>query len=533
MPSENRVPPKPTHRSRFIRQPSANPAGIVRRLLPLFLFTLLAACRTLPDLSARHESRALPPPDTGRIRTAWQLDEIQTAQSAVRLLADPHDALVARAVLIAQAEHSLDSAYYIWKDDLSGRLLLTMLQQAARRGVRVRLLLDDNNTRNMDDLLAALDAEPNLEIRLFNPFLYRTARPLGYLYDFPRLNRRMHNKILLADSSVAVLGGRNIGDEYFRTGSEAAFADLDILAAGRVSSDIARDFDLYWNSASSYPLSDIVTQADKTRGANTLAEAERHDRNAWQAYRHALTASPLFQELQQGRLKWTAVRAELISDHPAKGLARGRQLQSAAEKLAETIGTPQQEILIVSPYFVPSDEGVAALSGLKQNGVAVNVLTNSLHATDVAAVHSGYARYRKKLLQNGIGLYELKSDYAPPKSRDRGLTGSSVSSLHAKTIVADGRKMYVGSFNFDPRSARLNTESGIVIEHEGLVGTVQRSLAETTPQHAYRVVLNRHGRLQWHAPPPEQTVLHNEPEAGFWKSLGVRILSLLPIEPLL
>ncbi|MDO4695911.1 MAG: phospholipase D family protein [Neisseria sp.] len=510
--------------------PSASTA--VRRILLLCLLAL-AACRTLPDLPARSSLPAPPPPENSRLRKAWQLPQLQTAQSAVRLLADPHDALIARAVLIGQAEQSLDLAYYIWKDDLSGRLLLSMLQQAARRGVRVRLLLDDNNTGGMDDLLAALDAEPNLDIRLFNPFLYRKIRAVGYLYDFPRLNRRMHNKMLLADGSIAVLGGRNIGDEYFRTGTEADFADLDILAAGSISRDIAEDFERYWHSASSYAFADIAQTADPVPGAAALARTEHGDRPLWQQYRHLLISSPLFKDLQQGRLQWTAVRAGLISDDPAKGLARGREKQSVAEKLHEVIGTPEKEIFIVSPYFVPSDDGVAALSDLRQNGVAVSVLTNSLHATDVAAVHSGYARYRKKLLQNGIGLYELKADYAPPKNRDRGLTGSSVSSLHAKTIVADGRKMYVGSFNFDPRSARLNTESGILIEHEGLAASVQRSLAETTPQHAYRVVLNRRSRLQWHAPPPEETVLHQEPQAGFWKRLGVKILSLLPIEPLL
>lgn len=514
------------------RKPSAAAVKTVSRLLPLCLLAL-AACRSLPDLSARSDSPALPPPASGRIHTVWQLPELQTAQSAVRLLDDPHDALLARAVLIRQAEQSLDLAYYIWHNDLSGRLLLGMLQEAARRGVRVRLLLDDNNTAGMDDLLAALDAEANLEIRLFNPFLYRKVRALGYLYDFPRLNRRMHNKMLLADGKIAVLGGRNIGDEYFRTGEEADFADLDILAAGSVSREIAADFDRYWNSASSYAFADIVKQSNPASGTAALAQSEHSDQPHWQQYRYLLAASPLFKDLQQGRVQWTAVHARLISDDPAKGLARGQEKQSVREKLHEAVGTPEKEVFIVSPYFVPSDDGVAALSDLRQNGVAVSVLTNSLHATDVAAVHSGYARYRKKLLQNGIKLYELKSDYAPPKSRDRGLTGSSVTSLHAKTIVADGRKMYVGSFNFDPRSARLNTESGILIEHEGLVASVQRSLIETTPQHAYRVVLNRHGRLQWQAPPPDNTVLRQEPQAGFWKRLGVKILSLLPIESLL
>ncbi|MDO5058485.1 MAG: phospholipase D family protein [Neisseria sp.] len=494
---------------------------------------LLAACRSLPDISGRPQSLSLPPEQGGRIQQAWQLTPHRPGESSVYLLADAHDALVARAVLLAQAERSLDIAYYIWHDDVSGRMLMAMLQQAARRGVRVRLLLDDNNTRGTDHLLAALDAEPNLEIRLFNPFLHRRLRPLGYLTDFPRLNRRMHNKSFTADGKISIVGGRNIGDEYFQVGGEAGFADLDILATGSITAEISRDFDRYWNSASSYAFADIVPEADAAEGQALLDYAESDDAPVWQQNREQILNAPLFRDLSRGKVNWTKVRAKLVSDDPAKALARGKAESSAAEKLAETLGRPEKEMYIVSPYFVPADDGVAALADLQQNGVNVNILTNSLHATDVAAVHSGYARYRKPLLQNGIGLYELKSAHALPKSKDRGLTGSSVTSLHAKTLIADGRKMYVGSFNFDPRSARLNTESGIVIEHQGLVGAVQRSLLETTPQHAYRVVLNRQNRLQWYEPPPEAAVHNSEPEAGFWKRLGVKILSMLPIEQLL
>lgn len=498
---------------------------------------LLSACAGLPDLADRSVSGYIDTDSAPRLEAALPSErpsEKQAGQSGVYLLADPRDAFVARAMLIEHADRSLDIAYYIWHDDVSGKMLFQMLQRAAQRGVRVRLLLDDNNTRGMDDVLAALDAEDNIEIRLFNPFPHRKVRALGYLTDFPRLNRRMHNKSLTADNQYTIVGGRNIGDEYFNVTTDIGFADLDVLAKGEVAEDVSRDFDRYWASGSSYPFFSIAPRADAEKGRLKLHRSRRNDAEIRASYLDELAASPLAAAISEGNVPWQYADARLISDDPAKGLARDKELPAIADSLLEALGKPEKDVFIVSPYFVPSKWGMAALRDLTANNVKVTVLTNSLRATDVAAVHSGYARYRKDLLNAGVELYEVKPDFAPPKIRDKGLTGSSATSLHAKTFVVDGKRVFIGSLNFDPRSARLNTEMGMVIDHAGIAGDMRQELEKITPQYAYKVVMDKQRkRLRWQDPDRPDVLLKNEPDAGIWKRIISNIFSILPIEKLL
>ena len=494
---------------------------------------MLTACQSLPSLEGRTESHYLHIHHAPRLQSTLMQPNTPKHLSGIYLLADPHDAFVARATLIEAADHSLDMAYYIWHNDVSGKLLLQMLQKAAQRGVRVRLLLDDNNTRGMDNLLAALNAQDNIEIRLFNPFTTRTIRALGYLTDFPRLNRRMHNKSLTADNQATIVGGRNIGDEYFNVGTDIGFADLDILATGAVVHQVSQDFDRYWSSQSSYPLERIITQANIAKGQEELQQSKQTDAPIRASYQQSLMESPLHHAILENHIPWILAPARLISDDPAKGLSRDRNQPAINEKLVAAMGIPQQSMYIVSPYFVPTQKGVEALRYIKQQGVEVTVLTNSLRATDVAAVHSGYAKYRKNLLKAGIELYEVKPDFAPPKAKDKGLTGSSATSLHAKTFVVDNKRVFIGSFNLDPRSTRLNTEMGVVIDSPAIAKRMQQDLVANTPQHAYKVSLNQHNKLQWQDPNQPDIIHKKEPDAGFWKRLSVKILSILPIEGLL
>ena len=498
---------------------------------------LLGACQSLPDLSQRSVSTYIDTESSPRLEAALPSErpsEKETGQTGVYLLADPHDAFVARAILIGHADHTLDIAYYIWHDDVSGKMLFQMLQQAARRGVRVRLLLDDNNTRGMDDTLAALDAEENIEIRLFNPFTHRKFRSLGYLTDFPRLNRRMHNKSLTADNRYAIIGGRNVGDEYFNVSTETGFADLDVLAKGAVVTDISRDFDRYWASGSSYPFPAVAKHANAEKGRLKIRQSRKKDAPIRESYLDDLENAPLAAAVSAGKIPWIYTDAQLVSDDPVKGLSRSREKPSVADKLLETLGKPQQDLFIVSPYFVPSKWGMEALRDITAKGVGVTVLTNSLRATDVAAVHSGYARYRKDLLKAGVELYEVKPDFAPPKAKDKGLTGSSATSLHAKTFVVDGKRVFIGSLNFDPRSARLNTEMGIVLDSPEIAADMRQELRQMAPEYAYKVILDPKGRrLRWQDPDRPGEILKNEPDAGLWKRLFSNILSLFPIEKLL
>ena len=507
----------------------------MNRLLLLVLTLMLSACQILPDLSRRSVSTHLDLPASPQLQNALLPAESAPASgklSDIYLLDDPHNAFVARAALIQSAQKTLDIQYYIWKNDISGKLMIQMLRQAAQRGVRVRLLLDDNNTPGLDNLLALLNQEPNIEVRLFNPFANRNFRALGYLTDFPRLNRRMHNKTLTADNQATILGGRNIGDEYFNVTTDTGFADLDILAVGPLVGEVSTDFDRYWASGSSYPFEWIVLQADAAKGLQELEQGQSDNQAVLASYRRELQSSDLFSDIRDNRIPWIRASAHLISDDPAKGLARDKNKPDIISLMNEALQSPQHEVYIVSPYFVPTEQGLRALSLLSQRGVRITVLTNSLQATDVAAVHSGYARYRRDLLKSGIKLYELKATQAVPKVKDRGLTGSSATSLHAKTFVVDRERVFIGSLNLDPRSARLNTEMGVVIESVPLATAMQTSLEETVPQYAYAVTLDKQQRLQWQDP-ESGSLSRKEPQAGFWKRVAAKLLSFLPIEGLL
>ncbi|MEO5733962.1 MAG: phospholipase D family protein [Rubrivivax sp.] len=439
-------------------------------------------------------------------------------------------------LLAEAAERSLDVQYYTWHDDLTGTLLMHALKQAADRGVRVRLLLDDNNTAGLDPGLAALDSHANIQVRLFNPFMQRDWRWLGFLTDFSRLNRRMHNKSFTADNQATIVGGRNIGDEYFDAGQEIAFIDLDVLAVGAVVGAVSADFDRYWASASAYPVASLLPPAAPDALAQLSAAASRVAGSAQAApYVEALRRSDFIRHLVDGEtvLEWTAVR--LVSDDPAKGLGRADASVLVPQRLNDVLGAPQHQLLLVSPYFVPTASGTRALTDLANRGVAVGVLTNSLAATDVPAVHAGYAKRRSALLRSGVRLFELKSDRTAAKSSsaDRGLTGSSGASLHAKTFAIDSSRVFVGSFNLDPRSAALNTESGFVIDSPQMAGGIARAFAEQVPARSYALRLTDDGTVEWleaAAGGGAPMVLRHEPQTPVWKRLMVRVLSWLPIE---
>ena len=420
--------------------------------------------------------------------------------------------------------------------------MMQAMRAAADRGVRVRMLLDDNNTAGIDERLAALDNHPNIEVRLFNPFMHRGLRWMGYLTDFGRLNRRMHNKSMTADNRASIVGGRNIGDEYFGAGQDVSFVDLDVLATGAVVSQVSADFDRYWASASAYPVASLLPASAPSASAaleRLTADAAGLARSADSApYVAALERSVAIRQLVANELKleWTAVK--LVSDDPAKGLGKAKPEMLVPQRLQAVLGRPQRELLLVSPYFVPTDSGTETLTELAARGVSVSVLTNSLSATDVPAVHAGYAKRRLALLRGGVKLFELKPDSGAPRSSsgDRGLAGSSGASLHAKTFAIDGERVFVGSFNLDPRSADLNTESGFVIDSPAMAVRMASGFANQLPKLSYVLRLNEEGRVEWQdtaSPDGTRSVLDHDPQSGLWKRSLVKMLSWLPIEWLL
>ena len=498
----------------------------------------LQGCASLPPLEARIASTRLEPvADSVLGRSIVPLTAAHPGLSGVVPLLRGGDAFAARLRLAEAAERSLDVQYYIWHKDLSGTLLADALRRAADRGVRVRILLDDNNTAGLDAPLAALARHPHVEVRLFNPFLARQGRPLAFLFDFDRLNRRMHNKSFTADNLATIVGGRNIGDEYFDAAQDVLFVDLDALAIGPVVDRVSRDFDRYWASESSYPAEAIVPAIDRSAAEGLANEAAQLEQStAALAYRAAIDGSPFVRDLIARRvpIEWAPV--QLVSDDPAKGLGDAGADRLIWSQLKRTMREPERSLKLISPYFVPGRDGTDELAALARRGVKVQILTNSLEATDVAAVHSGYAKRRKALLEAGVSLHEIKRlDSTPSPARiTAGSSGTSGSSLHAKTFSIDDTQLFIGSFNFDPRSARLNTEMGFVIDSPVLARSIADSFTREMPGRAYEVRLAPDGELEWVDRSAGTEVIHRvEPGTTLIKRLGVAVLSWLPIEWLL
>jgi putative cardiolipin synthase len=478
-----------------------------------------------------------PAPASPLQSTIAPLLEAHPGVDGVYALHDGRSAFAARMLLADTAACSLDLQYYIWHGDRTGTLLFDAVRRAADRGVRVRLLLDDTNTWGVETLLATLDAHPNIEVRLFNPVRSPRWRVLGMLTDFRRLNRRMHNKSFTADGAVTIVGGRNIGDEYFEAGEEVDFADLGVLVVGPVVTEVRELFGRFWASRHSVPLVELFSAARRAARVDLGARAAEIEREpAAVEYRRVLQLTTLAQDLLSGALPFEWTGARLVADEPTK-LDRPPESATMNATLRQVLGVPQRELHVISSYFVPTPDGVWAFDALARRGVRVHALTNALEATDVAAVHAGYVKYRRPLLRAGVRLFEWRSHGSTRERRwrGRGIMQASAASLHAKAFAVDGERSYVGSCNLDPRSAALNTEMGFVIDSPELARSIARAFEARVPEAAYEVRLAPDGRsLRWIERTPDGEVIHTrEPGAGLARRAFVRVLSWLPVEWLL
>ncbi|KEP69183.1 hypothetical protein DL1_05435 [Thioclava dalianensis] len=488
-------------------------------------------------------SQVLMAPQTGAIARALdaRLKAAPAEKCAIQMLADPIDALAARLELIAAAEVSLDLQYYIWQNDTSGAILLDAIRQAAARGVRVRLLIDDNGTAGMDRTLAALHQLEGVEVRLFNPFPIRTARFLGYLTDFRRLNRRMHNKSMIVDGRIAILGGRNIGDDYFDGLSESGlYMDLDAAIAGPVLPRICTQFDLYWNADLAIPAALILGGCTpEAAEAIVKAEALRLSEPEASSYAKLLRAPDHCNRILGSDEEVIQAEAQVIYDDPGKIIGRLRGRKLLWHYLIRALGQPERELVLITPYLVPGRAGVRFLRRIARSGVQIKVLTNSYAATDVPIVHSGYAHRRRALLRAGLELYEFAPDAnarRPRGMRPRQFLGTSVrgtspfsrNKLHAKVFAVDRARVFIGSFNFDPRSMRLNTELGLVISAPEIASEISDSFRNSVPERSWRVRMTRTQRLRWSR--PGQPELHKEPGVPWTHRLALAIVQRLPIE---
>ena len=513
----------------------------MKRILALLLVVLVllsAGCASLPPPQGRIASVALA--DTAGTRLGRAIAPQLAAnpgQSGVYGLPDGYDAFAARIVLATAAEKSIDAQYFIWHDDQIGRLLFEALRRAAERGVRVRLLLDDGGTAGIDAILAALDAHPHIEVRLYNPFVQRGSRTLGYLSDFTRLNRRMHNKSFTADNQVSVVGGRNIANGYFAADLAFGFADLDVVLIGPVVQQVSQQFDLYWNSASAYAAADFVGTAPADAAAHINLAATQSDPLAV-AYLDVVSQSEILRQMLEQDVPMDWSFAQVLYDTPEKTLDRSQRTDVLLlPALVERMGRPTRTFDIISPYFVPGEDGTAMLAELARDGVKVRVLTNSLASSDERIVHAGYMKRRRDLLRAGVALYELKPTANRQETKVRGRFGpAKVAGLHAKTYAVDGERIFVGSFNFDPRSLHLNTELGVVIHNPRATVELSEFFDQDVLQQAYELRLGPDGQaLVWIERDAlgQETRYDADAESHWANRAAVELLSHLPIDWLL
>lgn len=522
-------------------------AGRVRRWLLVLAAVLAAGCAGLPPQVSDHASYALAPSPATQLGAVALKAAAHTGESGFRALPEADFALDARVELMRRAQASLDVQYYLVGQDEVGRTLLRHLRDAASRGVRVRLLMDDAYTLGMDALLLGLASHPNVEVRLFNPFGMgrdsAVGRTLNALGDFRRLNHRMHNKLLVADGAMAIAGGRNMADEYFQRHASANFLDFDVLAVGPVVGELAQLFDTYWNSPQVLPVQAVAVSAlsperlrsDFERDVAATADRASLPLPCVDVHGHP----PLGADIEGGLPQWIWAPARAYADRPDKIGLEQRPAQFATTVTHDTIKSlseARSEIVLVSAYFIPGNDGVAQLLEARRHGVAIRVITNSMASTDEPLVGMAYQRYRVPLLKAGVELFELSSPELKANQRLRDTLGASKGSLHAKLAFVDRRILLLGSMNLDPRSAWINTELGVRIDSEELVRQLGGLPAIESGTGAYSVRLGHNGAdLQWvpAARGASGQVLTKEPDISTAERLKLRFLSLFVSESLL
>ena len=545
----------------FATAPRGRAANPLPRWLALvwlvWLVLLCCGCASLPRDVDRPVSTAL---DTAAQPTALAalVQELRVAAGArhpsgFMLLSGPQEAYGSRLALVRAAQKTLDLQYYAIHADASTERLLGSVAAAARRGVRVRILLDDFHSTGRNALVMRMAFEPNVEMRMFNPVAGPRASALGRLWgaisDFSRVQQRMHNKLFLADNMMGVTGGRNLGDAYFGKSQAENFVDLDVLAVGPVVADMSRSFDSYWNNPRAYPVQSLITREALERlrlqvlpegedGPAALAPTQEQAAHVW-------NSQPM--DLRSAEYVWAP--AALLVDRPAKialtgdddppGTPPGRTTDAAAQGdtvvdgLLGLMQRAQRELLVISPYFVPGDDMLRAFAQIRARGVRVRVLTNSLASNDAPIAHVGYARHREGLLAMGVALYELRSEQAGLGSAlggSGGSMGAARSMLHSKVMVLDGQLLVVGSMNLDLRSQLQNTEVALLIRSRALATEAAGQIDAAMRENAWRLERQDDGQLVWHA--PEGSGLqdaHTDPDT----SLGLRLLLRLlgPLAP--
>lgn len=506
----------------------------------------VAGCSTLP----KHKIESIP-------ETTLQVDTAQTTLAQIiqplqeqhpdltgyLVLFEPLEALATRLSLIDKAEKRLDLQYYIWDNDKVGSLALHALIRAADRGVKIRLLIDDNNAKSTEGIFLALAQHPNIEVKLFNPYRFRKYRALDMILDLKRINRRMHNKSFIADHQVALIGGRNMTNQYYNVSDNYQFSDVDVMLVGTAVKDISHSFDEYWSHEYAYKVQEVVNQSAHHLSYESLKRQldEHYERVTVQNYLDLTSNSQAIDSLMSRDIQLDWVKAEVVKDSPDKIKSKAKKKEHLNFQLIQHLEQPEKNVDLISAYFVPEKKGAKMLTDLAKDGVKVRVLTNSFKANDVAVVHAFYGKYRQNLLEHGVQLYEFlpalnkndldKNTEDLAKKAKVSIKGLSRSSLHAKLMALDEKQVFIGSFNFDPRSAYLNTEIGVLLNSPPLAQAVHTTMDENLSKYAYKLVLDANKKITWQRQTPQGPVIYTkEPRMKWWQRAGIKMLSWLPIE---
>jgi len=502
----------------------------VRSMGAALIALFVAGCATAPLDFPKDYSEALQ--DTGETHLGREIAKwtaVHPGKSGFYPLLSGIDALGARLVLIDRAERSIDAQYFLMKPDSAGRLFIMKLLEAADRGVRVRLLLDDIFTTVKDDVFVVLDEHPNIEMRLFNPIGRDGVYHLNFLGDFKLANRRMHNKSFTVDNQASIVGGRNIADEYFELLTEAEFVDFDMLAVGPVAAEVSDTFDRFWNHKLSVPVEALNKNKELPDLETARANVDKESIAASQSIYGRALDSLLLNDIIEDRVALFPAESEVITDDPDKLLNKVSSEQKVLlTALAETIDEAVSEVVVITPYFIPGKNGVDYWRRIADKGVRVVIVTNSLASNNHVPVHGAYARYRHDMIAAGVELYEIRVDASKTPSDDKKTAYDSLT-LHTKLALMDRRYTLVGSLNLDPRSIDINTEFGVFVDNTDLAGVITERVLEILPTITYRVTENEKGKLRWSAViDGQQVVEKSEPQASGWLKFKAWLFRIAP-----
>jgi putative cardiolipin synthase len=506
-------------------------------VLILLITFLVSGCSSLsPNYPQKQPSTAYKNHKSTKIGRLFEKEAAKhPGKSGFKLIPYGQDAFTARIAMVRLAQKSLDLQYYLWHSDKVGLILAYETLRAADRGVKVRILLDDIEQSGRDDIVAAMDAHPNIQIRIFNPFAHRNIHILDFIGNFDKVNHRMHNKTIVIDNALTIIGGRNIGDHYFAVGEQTNFRDLDIAAAGPVVRQISNVYDHFWNGKWSVPIT-ALTKRTYTKEDLIRVQKAMHQKIEKMDFPYPLDqdVKTLRKDIKRIRNSFIWAKGLYVWDDPdMMHIDADQQKNTMIQKLRQRSHSIKKSLYIESAYFVPRPSGMAEMARLNKTGTKIRLLTNSLASNDVIPAHAGYAGYRKELLRERVELYELRPDAGARKVANKQmLTKTTHTGLHAKAMVFDEKAVFIGSFNLDPRSAAINTEGGLYIESPKIAKEVLAFMqVGVDPKNSYRVMMDSKGKLFWVTETDGKKVIyHSEPEAGGWKRFESGLIEILPVE---